>query len=183
MGAICGAAARATTSSIRPQHTEDALIGQWKTRDGKEDFRPRRETADEPRAAVVEAEAGCRRHLCGRVASVEVTALCGRFKCIHRPGRRRAAEATELLRDAIACQSGSARCLAARDTTDSAIQRGLPRRLPYEAFTGSHPPPSALNAATAARADSVCACALASDVRSRRSSACRTSIRRTTPFW
>ena len=48
---------------------------------------------------------------------------------------------------------------------------------------GCQPPPSALNAATAARADSVCACARISEARSRFSSACKTSIRLTTPFW
>lgn len=45
-----------------------------------------------------------------------------------------------------------------------------------------HPPPSALNAATDARAASVFACTRSSDARSRLSSACNTSIRLTTPF-
>ena len=46
---------------------------------------------------------------------------------------------------------------------------------------GCQPPPSALKVATAARADSVCACARASAARSKFSSACKTSIRLTTP--
>lgn len=44
------------------------------------------------------------------------------------------------------------------------------------------PPPSALNAAMAARADSVCAWALASEARSKASSALSTSIRLAAPL-
>jgi hypothetical protein len=47
---------------------------------------------------------------------------------------------------------------------------------------GCQPPPSALKAATAARADSAFACARSSEARSKFSSACRTSMRLTTPF-
>gem|GEM_PF-3175874 len=50
------------------------------------------------------------------------------------------------------------------------------------AWRGCQPPPSALNAATAARADSVCACARALEVCSSVSSACSTSIKLAAPF-
>src|SRR6185295_19881581 len=68
---------------------------------------------------------------------------------------------------------------ARRGLRTSERSRTLAARRGYWTATVSdslacQPPPSALNVATAARADSVCACARASEARSRFSSACRT---------
>jgi hypothetical protein len=71
-----------------------------------------------------------------------------------------------------------------RDTTGAALVLPLQSYLMAiaSASRGCQPPPSALNAATAARADSICACARASEVCSSVWSAWSTSIRLAAPF-
>lgn len=82
--------------------------------------------------------------------------------------------AGEQLRQFSEVQGGARRCGYEKRRYLIAIEPGV---------SDCQPPPSALKAATAARVDSVCACARASAARNKLSSACRTSIRLTAPVW